>query len=71
MKMGYLVIGLVIIFSLVLLPQYDTQTVYTVLAQEQQLASINTTLVGAGGNDALWDDFVPQNINIDVGSSVT
>jgi plastocyanin len=72
MKTSYLAIGLIIVFSLFLLTHYVTQSTYAAAhAQGQQLASSNTTLVGAGGSDALWDDFVPQNIDISVGDSVT
>jgi plastocyanin len=70
--MQTLVIGLIILFSLVLFLHHSTQAAYTALAQEQQHHTSNrTTLVGAGGSDALWDDYVPQNIEINIGDSVT
>jgi plastocyanin len=58
--------GLVIITS----APTDVQIAFA-QEQQQQMTSDNSTRVAAGGVDAEWDDFVPQNIEINVGDSVT
>lgn len=75
MKISHLVwIGLVIVLSIGLLPLSGLITPYLGLAQEPlQEQSINRkiTRVEAGKSDALWDDFVPQIVEIKAGDSIT